>query len=178
MKETKTKTKLFVRTIIVMICIGICVSVCGVTYAYLLVGDKATNTLYTGETVGEIVEEYPTDVVPASGKTVKKEVKVTNTGNLPSFVRLRIVYSDNYHKNKVSLVRENEELWVYDEATDFYYYKNLILPGETTELFMTGVAVPQMASGTEFEITVYTELTHHIDHQESCSQNEFREIWS
>ena len=152
----------------------------GTTSAYIVVSDSVTNTLSAGETKDEIIEQFPeTEVSEGVEATLVKEVAVENTGNLPAHVRVRLVFSDTGITDKITLVFENTELWSYDEATDFYYYKEVVASGESTELLISGVvASAELASGEDFAISVYSELTHHESHDGECSDTEYVDVWS
>ena len=153
------------------------IGICGVTYAYLIVGSAASNVLTAGEDKGEIIEAFPTSEITNDNTGAVKEVRVQNTGNLPSFVRLRVVYASSDIEAATTLEYENTDLWIYDEKTDFYYYKDLVMPGEYTEMFISKVCT-ELEDGTEFDVTVYAELINHKDHDESCKAAEYIDIWS
>lgn len=167
--------------VIALIC-GLCSF--GVTYAYLTAGDRTENIFTVGETEGESFEEFP-QPSPSPGETSKKEVSVLNTGNLPAFVRVRLVFSDEISRLLTDIEGLDNGLWSYDTETDFYYYSGgVINPGEQTPDLMTGVTF-KLEGGvytyddlTNFDLSVYSELIQHYDHEGDCSDTEYIDVWS
>lgn len=155
----------------------------GVTKAYLTASDSVMNTFSIGETEGEIEEEFP-DPQPEPGVTLKKQAKIRNTGNLPAFVRVKLVYSDGIAEALTGITGIDSSVWKYDPVTDYYYYTNLVAPGEATADFMTGVTFLTTNGDyvyenlSEFDLTIYAEMYQHIDHIGSCTESEYREIWN
>ena len=155
----------------------------GVTKAYLTASDSTQNTFSVGETDGEIEEEFP-DPDPKPGETRKKQVKILNTGNLPAFVRVKLVYSDGIAEALTEITGIDDRAWIYDPVTDYYYYTKLVVPGEATADFMTGVTFLTTNGDyvyenlSEFDLTIYAEMYQHIDHIGSCTESEYREIWN
>jgi len=143
--------------LLLLVSLLVFLSFSGVTYAYLVSGSTEINTTVAGEIKGEITEVFPTENIPQGSTEAVKEVSIKNTGNVPSYVRLRIVFDNSKVENLTEIKYENRHLWTYDEESDFYYYKNLLMPGESTELFMSKVAV-DAEQNNEFSIIVYAEL--------------------
>ena len=155
----------------------------GVTRAYLTAADSARNVFTIGETEGKTEEDFP-DPDPSPGETSKKQAAIRNTGNLSAFVRVKLIYSDGIAEALTEITGIDRSVWVYDPVTDYYYYTALIAPGEATADFMEGVTFLTGDSGytyeelTEFDLTIYAELYQHYDHEGTCSNTEYRDIWN
>lgn len=105
---------------------------------------------------------------PKKGSDITKEVTVKNTGTLPTYVRVKIVpYWKNgmplkYNGiNTVDLNFTNSKEWV--KNGDFYYYKKILQPGETSEVLLNGLTVSSKLNNNddykmnELEVDVFTE---------------------
>ena len=117
------------------------------TYANYTRTDIATNTITTGS-VDMIIHEtglggapYPTDpVVILPGDVVNKVVTVENNGNQPMYLRVRLTPGVNdpaLSAQDCIRMDINHTDWI---ARDGYYYYNQVLnPGETTLPLLTKV---------------------------------------
>lgn len=155
----------------------------GITRAYLTATDQAENILTVGETVGKTEEEFP-DPSPEPGETSKKQAAIRNTGNLPAFVRVKLIYSDSMAQALTAVTGIDSSVWKYDPETDYYYYTKLVAPGEATADFMEGVTFLTESGDyayedlTEFDLSIYAELYQHYDHEGACTGTEYRDSWN
>ena len=126
------------------------------TYAYFWDTEGTTNRITAGHLDVELLEvqnagqESQFDIAPirfVPGKTVNKSVKVSNTGNLPIYVRIKIeknitnlendlpdgwedLISCNFNVDDESTPDVTEKLWIYRDG--YYYYYSKIDPNTIT----------------------------------------------
>lgn len=157
------------------------------TYAYLIVRSEKRNTMYVGETTVELEEAFipPKELSPGIIFTKKPSIK--NTGNLRVFVRARIDFSDSIAKEFCEDLLIDSH-WERNESDGYYYYKNVLDPGSTTESLFEKVTIKtaksdgslyQIGDLIPFQITIYTEARHHVSHydNENCSNSEYLDVW-
>ena len=172
--------------IAVLSCVLVCASCFGITYAYLIANDNATNTFTVGETEIEVTEEYdpPEELNP--GTEFTKKPSVTNTGNLPCYVRIRADFSTSVAKEFCEPLDIDTTNWEYNDSDGYYYYKHILNPGEESPALFTKVELKETkADGTEytaddmveFDILVYAEAIQHTDHDGECDENEYLTVW-
>lgn len=168
------------RIAIVACCIALLISLSfGATYAYLITRDEAVNIFTVGETVIEIEEEFdpPPELKPGVEFTKKPHVK--NTGNLPCFVRMRADFSISDAEDFCEPLIINNK-WVYNATDGYYYYKDLVQPGESTTDLFTKVKIRDDVLQTElkeFDLLIYAEAKQHSDHDNNCPNDEFQTVW-
>lgn len=103
-----------------------------------------------------IVEDYVAPEMGVSpGMNVKKEVAVENTGTASALVRVRMDKeigdeADGLDPEDI-LLDTNKEDWVYDEEEGWYYYKESLPAGETTEPVLYGFSLDD-ESGNEYQL--------------------------
>ena len=126
------------------------------TYAYFWDTEESTNRISSGRLDVELLEvqdagqESQFDIAPirfVPGTRVNKSVKVSNTGNLPVYVRIKIektitnlendlpdgweeLISCNFNVDDESTPGVTEKLWIYRDG--YYYYYSKIDPGTIT----------------------------------------------
>ncbi len=153
------------------------------THAYLTATDSALNEFTAGEVDCGISEIFPTPVVKPDS-TAEKNVKIKNTGNLPAYVRVRVVYSDSIAEELSEIRLENIERWEYDAQSDFFYYTEIVHPGESTAALMSGISFLSSGESVDFEvlgdfqISIYAELMQHFDHEGACEKTEYVKVWN
>lgn len=177
------KKKIFIVT---LACVLACVSSFGATYAYLIARDEALNKFTIGETEVEITEEYTPPPKLEPGIEFTKKPMVTNTGNLPCYVRMRADFSTSVAETFCEPLDIDTVNWQYNNTDGYYYYTKLLYPGEKTESLFTTVTLKETkddgtayteADLVEFEILVYAEATQHTDHNGDCAADEYLAIW-
>lgn len=134
-------------------------AIVGGTLAYFTDTDKAINNFSVGN-VDIVVEEphwNPDNAVNMyPGQVVEKDPVVTNEGNNPAFVRVKV----EYDRDVVTLFSRSAE-WKYNEADGYYYYATPVAAGETTtpvfEKFILNNTVENDPSHAEQYITVSAE---------------------
>lgn len=132
MIETCFKRKL--KPLLVSLVVLATVSI-GVTTAYMISSSEpVVNSFDIGDVSCQVVEEYQ--------DSVKSNVNVTNTGNVPAFIRVRLVtYRVDDQGNHIGGTAEIPaftlgEGWVLHEG--YYYYKYQVEPGSTPEANLIG----------------------------------------
>lgn len=140
------------RPVLLIFCIILGVLlVVGSTFAWFTASDTRTNPFRAKDYVFDfkVTEEFtpPTEVEP--GDTITKEVAVTNTGDLPGFVRVlvhtEIVAADGTLLPSDSSAVSFEDIadtddWRYGED-GYWYYLHVVEPGEKTPNIFTGVTL-------------------------------------
>ena len=131
MKRMKKKSLLLVAGIVLMLTIAI-----GGTIAYLVTNtDSITNTFEPGG--------VPISVDESFTGGVKSDVKITNDGNVPAYIRAKIIVTWKDAQGNVSAVKPvlgtdysmNINTADWTEAGGFYYYKESVeATGKTTNL--------------------------------------------
>lgn len=131
MKRMKKKSLLLVAGIVLMLTIAI-----GGTIAYLVTNtDSITNTFEPGRVPITIEESF-------NGET-KSDVYVTNTGNVPAYIRAKIIVTWKNARGEVSgtPVKSSDysitwgKGWTYNSTDGFYYYNDKVgAPGSTKNL--------------------------------------------
>ena len=111
-----------------------------------------------------IPAEVTCDVIETFDETsgIKSSVQVKNTGNISSYIRLRIVsyYVDSEGEiqfvpsPKVN-VNYNKSDWFIDAEEDTYYYRYPVVNGENTAEFLAEGATIKLGSYTANSITYY-----------------------
>ncbi len=164
---------------IILCCILVCYCSFGVTYSYLITSDEAVNTMKIGEIKTEINERYdpPKELKP--GLEIQKAPYVTNTGNLPCYVRMRADFSTS----KAKSLCENLDIgsnWEYDANDGYYYYKKLLGTddnnNETEPLFTTVKIVNgcEKADLIGFDILLYAEAVQSTAGSGGNSNNAYK----
>lgn len=145
----------------------------GATGAYLVASSGTVkNTFASGNVTTEIEENV--------GSDGQKEVAIRNTGDLPVYVRARIVVGgvdqsklvftktapttadlNNVNNDKIYIVMNDTTSWEKDGsgANDWYYYKQYLPAGSTTEKLMTSVYIAAGANvdTSHFTVTITQE---------------------
>lgn len=168
-------------------CVLVCASCFGITYAYLIAEDNAANAFTIGETEIEISEEYTPPEKLAPGISFTKKPWITNTGNLPCYVRMRADFSSSIAEEFCEPLDIDTQNWEYNSADGYYYYKKLLNQGEATSPLFTTVTIKDTKSdGTayteadmiDFDILIYGEAVQHTDHEGECASDEFKTVWN
>lgn len=118
--------------------------------------EEVDNTFIPAEVTCDVIETFD----ETSG--TKSSVQVKNTGNIPSYIRLRIVsyYVDSegeiqfVSSPKVN-VNYNTSDWFMDADEDTYYYKYPVVNGGNTTEFLAEGATIELGSYTANSITYY-----------------------
>jgi hypothetical protein len=129
-------------------------------YAYLTDGDKATNEFVIAKQTIEVLEpDYtpPKELYP--GVSFPKNPMVKNTGTTACYVRMLAEVSTS-DMGQYLEIDYNTTNWTEKQEDGYYYYKEILEPGETTEPLFTTVKVMDSAPADQmqdFEIIIYSE---------------------
>lgn len=143
------------RKILAMALIVMCMSIVAYgTLAYFTYEDTATNVIVAGnvkialrewsETDGgeRVATEGPMDILP--GLHVSKIIEVENTGKNAAWIRISMQKAIELAVGKegtvdVNLVGLNLNTEYWTEQDGYYYYKDVLQPGQTTQPLFTEV---------------------------------------
>ena len=112
------------------------------------------NTFDPSEVTCEVKEPGWTD-----GASVKENVSVTNTSNIPAYIRVALVanYADADGNlspvNPAYTLRWNETDW-YRAADGYYYCKAAVAPGADTPVLIHSCSAAGVPAGYHFELQV------------------------
>ena len=121
------------------------VSSVGTTFAAKQVIDESTQVIDTATVKARIVEEYEQGSTVYPGGTVAKIVNAKNTGSSDNIIRIKVekawgetrdadgklVVDDTFATDNI-LIDYNTEYWTYDQTDGYFYYKEVLKPGEST----------------------------------------------
>lgn len=150
MKNNKKKSILLLITIAALLLAAV-----GGTVAYLVTStDPVVNTFTPANVKTEIDEEF--------NGSVKSEIIINNTGNIPVYVRVAVV--GNWVKDGKVVDSWTPSFTVgsgWDEGGDGYYYYTKPVeakvgdtPGVTTDLLGSSIEAAPRADGSILEVTV------------------------
>lgn len=167
---------------------ALCVCLLGGTVmAFLSANKSATNQATTGLNTIELVQTGSFPAMPVNGAAASGDasVSVKNNGDLPCYVRLKVVVSNDDLAKKVTLSNLDSINWntsfidaggydtgdnsSYDDGNNlygYYYFENPIAAGESTTALFDGVSI---AAGTDdvetlnYGISVYAESVQEGD---------------
>ena len=111
----------------------------GGTVAYLVTHtDPVVNTFTPGEVSCQVEEEFK------DKDTVKTKAVVKNTGNVPAYIRVAVVANTIDKQGNITGM-ETLEGWLntakWTEVDGFYYYKDVVQPGEETANLLTAAGI-------------------------------------
>lgn len=141
--------------------LAIFLGIIGLNYVYasLTDEDQATNDFQIGDVKGNITEKFdpPKKETPIKpGDTYTKEVKVSNTSNLPFFVRVLVTPEIQTNEGVLLASEIGKELrinlgndWLLGEDGYYYYLKEVLHGSDTSQLFTTVTLADNL--GKEYE---------------------------
>lgn len=133
MKKTKRMKKKPILTLAMMVLL-LTVAVGG-TIAYLVTStDRVQNQFTPGKVTSQVNEPNWTN-----GSTEKKNVTISNTGNVDAYIRAAIVVtwkdSDGNTMPEVPTLNTDYTISIgsdWKQSGDYYYYNNTVAPGAST----------------------------------------------
>lgn len=134
------------------VCSALCIaSACtflfsiGKVFASWYVQSETINNITMKSVKGQIVEEYEQNQIVYPGAEVDKIVQVKNTGNADALSRVKIekVWGERRDENGKLIINPdlstdnieimyNTDEWLYQEEDGYFYYKNVLHPGDIT----------------------------------------------
>ena len=160
-QKRKINKKLFIIFFIIIVLSVISVSV----YAYLIHKDTVENDMVLGFNTIELLENYDPPLTMEKGISFTKEPYVTNTGNVNCYVRIKSLISDSRVADGIT-IDYNTEDYTYNSEDGYWYYKQLIAPGERTNSLFTTVSIAEDADDKVldgFDIYVYAESVQFVE---------------
>ena len=148
--------------------------------AYLTDFDTASNGFSFGSNIIVSKEEFQP---PEIGAVTSKTPRAKNTGTVDSYVRAYIALSDSragqyleYRTGGNSGISGNG--WELSETDGYYYYKDVLQPGDETEPLFTGIKLlTGLPAGlADTTIDVYFESVQAVGPGEDCAQNAFKKL--
>lgn len=138
-----------------------------------------------------IIESVVNKEIDGENVTVKDSIKIKNTGNIESYIRIKFI--THWEDSKGNIVgRASEELtftpsndWVYDSTNDVYYYKYPIMPGDTTNEFLatdSEIVLKHIKDDVEYGSIVvtydyYQVVEIHVEGIQANPSKVVEEIW-
>lgn len=188
----------------VLVCV-LLVSV-GVTLAYLTDNREKENTVTVGYDSIEILEDFSAPAEQSKETTYKKEIKISNTGNVPCYVRVYVDFSDSKIRNYSSFSIDADKYYSADRDKDnpdsyvnhlptgwefipdndnntklagYYYYTLPVNSGESTPSLFTYVktAYSDESEIQQYDIIVYAESVQTIG-QDGEKLNDYKQAWN
>ncbi len=129
-----------------------------VTYAYLTGQDQAENLIGITENEIHIEEEFDPPADPGPGTVIKKAPRIVNDSEVGVYVRASVCFSDSAAEQFCEPLAVNED-WRL-AADGYYYYDDVLAPGETTGTIFDRVVIREDAEAEElvpFDLLVYAE---------------------
>lgn len=171
------KKNMLVLSVVLMAVLTIFLAAGGIN-AYLIAKSNLTNEIDIGNSDVSIVEDvtFPWELAP--GIAVKKNIKAENTGKNNAAIRLRVDFSNPNMAERINY-EYNSSMWTHDASSGYYYYNEVVAPGDTTGWLFDTFTIKTTESGTaltasdmeDFDILVYAE-------SKPCdSDSEVRNVW-
>ena len=154
------------------------------TQAYLTDQKEVSNLVRPGYNRTEITENFPpvTPTPLVQNPTYVKNVQVVNSpeqGNVPCYVRIRLLYSDDDVGRAVRLLDMDQINWSYSPGDGFYYYKHILNPGEsTTSLFQKVQLQDALTEKTYQENIPYLDLEVYEESVQADVFADYLSAWS
>ena len=171
-KSVKVASKKKVAIIMLIILLIIASTV--VVYAYFTSRASVKNTIVLGYNKIQVNENYVPPLSMDKGISFTKEPYVTNTGTVDCYVRVKSVISDSRVADHIT-IDYNTTDFTYNADDGYWYYNQVIRPGERTNSLFTTVSIAEDADDIVldgFDIYVYAESV------ETVPGKSMEETWS
>lgn len=155
-----------------LICCTLIVGSFSATYAYLKWNQQQTDTITIGGVQIALSQNFEKPKVITPGMTINDSPSIENTGNLPCFVRARVAFSNSIAQNECNTLSIGTN-WEYDSNSNFYFYKEVLLPGKSTTPLFDNICVKTTAIPDDLQnldVNVYSEAAQ----QGNLSNNEYK----
>ena len=136
----------------------------------------AALVLTAGVTVGSAMAYFTTYTEAVGGVTLdlgftkteigeevvdgKKEIVLLNTGDYDCYVRLKVLTGDAYKKDIKYSEPDNAGKWTPGTAAEgYYYYADILAPGESTSQLDVSFAFPEGEAPADFNVIIIQEST-------------------
>lgn len=158
------------KKLLVVSCMALLLSGVSSTYitlSYLQEHYNRVNNFSVGYNDSEIVETFVKPTNLNKGTVINKKVQVKNTGNVPCYVRVLVLPTSNPESyrlevgSNVDSSLSSSKDWYHTGGWDnYYYYKEILQPNETTSVLFDGITVLNNLNNLKVEdaqIIVYEE---------------------
>lgn len=88
----------------------------------------------------------------------QKQIVLTNTGDQPAYVRIKALVGDAYKDSIVYSEPGNAGNWT-PGADGYYYYNDILEPGESTTQLNVSFAFPEGEAPADFNVIIIQEST-------------------
>lgn len=147
-----TRTLNWLTVLLVFItCTGMC--------AYFIAADWAENELTVGKVETTVTEDFRPPEELKAGESFKKDVKITNSDSCACYVRVKVIFTDQYMEEHCK-VDYNKTAFEYCKEDGYWYYKEVLWINESTESLFTTVTIDEginRANINDFDLQVYAE---------------------
>lgn len=139
------------------------------TSAYLTDHGEIINRITAGYNETETEEEFPDPDPVSPGEMVVKKVRVRNQGPVPRYIRISLAVS----QGNVVLEGLDTENWIQED--EFYYYRHVVNPGDSTSELFEGVIPENCKEAESITVTVMEESVQACD--AGVPYRNYREAW-
>lgn len=147
--------KKIINAIMLIGAAGILGSGAAFTSSYLVSNDQAVNTLDATDVTVSIDEEFESPKDPEPGDVITKKPRAVNTSSIDIYVRMRAEMT-NCDLLEPLIINDGWTL----KPDGFYYYKEVLKPGESTENLFNSVTIKssvQKDDIKDLDVLVYAE---------------------
>lgn len=130
----------------------------GTSYAYLTGQDNVQNVLQASRTEIKVEEMFTPVPELMPGLVIKKAPRVVSQSSTSCYVRLRVCFSDEQAQKYCQPLVINSGWTIGNDG--FYYWKEPLLPGQSTETLFDSVTIRSDIAKEElkqFDIQIYAE---------------------
>lgn len=154
-RKTKSKASLLLASLLLILAVGVFGSI-----SYLIdTSNAVTNTFIPGTVDPGIEEEFD--------GSLKKDVVITNTGNVPAYVRAMIVVTWVDKDNNVLAEKPEkgtdytmtgpESGWTKSTEDGYYYWNGAVQPGGATYNLITECEPREEKEGYSLSVEILTQ---------------------
>ncbi len=161
------------RWICLLLAATLALSGIGVTLAFMFRRAEQSSSLKAAAVSCELSEEF--------NGSVKSNIRVKNTGNIPAFIRIRVVsYWVKEDGSVVGYPAEYPTLallngWLKSSSDEVYYYPTPVAPGQQTEVLCQPFALSTTANGERD--TLYQVVTLLAEAIQASPDNAAESAW-
>ena len=147
--KSLNKKSFFLSLVLLLAVVGVAATVAlGVAQS-----NSVTNTFKAGKIDTEIEE---TTHLNESELTKKVSIKNSSSATSDAYIRVRLTKSPENEEIKLEFAKDAiSDLWIYNQADGFYYYRYSVAPNESTTELLSKVD-PGKYKGN-FDVSVYQE---------------------
>lgn len=118
------------------------------SFSYLQSEDEVINRFTVDSNESEIIEKYTVPNDLDKNTTILKSVQIKNSGDVPCYVRVLVVPASDPESYRLETAETTDDRlnggkdWYHEDGWDnYYYYKKILQPGETTSALFTKITV-------------------------------------